>query len=103
MMIMWTRTYQCDSSPSSPSSNESVTQDTSHFETTDPAMLSWVKHADIRLRGPPRPDPNNCIDMIQPVIFEKKQKGEFKRSGGGSHGGDTYSGRRSSGSRAWEE
>ena len=50
-------------------------------------MLSWVKHADIRLRGPPRPDPNNCIDMIQPVIFEKKQKGEFKRSGGGSFGG----------------
>lgn len=93
-----------------PPSNESVTQDTSHFETTDPAMLSWVKHADIRLRGPPRPDPNNCIDMIQPVIFEKKQKGEFKRSGGGfvcctgkPHGGDTYSGRRSPEFRAWEE
>jgi len=73
-------------------------------------MLSWVKHADIRLRGPPRPDPNNCIDMIQPVIFEKKQKGEFKRSGGGfvcctgkPHGGDTYSGRRSPEFRAWEE
>jgi len=59
-----------------PSSNESDTQDTSHFETTDAAMRSWTKRSDITLRGPPRPDPDNCMDMIQPVVFEKKQKGE---------------------------
>ena len=51
-----------------PSSNESDTIDTSHFETTNLSMDAWTKRSDIRVATS---DPDSCIDMVQPVAFER--------------------------------